>query len=86
MAERPRLRTRPEIDDARIVFRNLQGFGASGIFSLTTVIVPNITPDRWLGLCSGVVSSFFALASILGPVLGGVLAEYSSWRWVFLLK
>uniref|UniRef100_A0A0D2XFP8 Major facilitator superfamily (MFS) profile domain-containing protein n=1 Tax=Fusarium oxysporum (strain Fo5176) TaxID=660025 RepID=A0A0D2XFP8_FUSOF len=69
-----------------IVFRAFQGLGASGLFSLTMVIVPDITPDRWLGLYSGVVSSVFAFSSVLGPVLGGVLAQHSTWRWVFLLK
>ncbi|KAF4440059.1 Major facilitator superfamily domain, general substrate transporter [Fusarium austroafricanum] len=69
-----------------IVFRALQGIGASGLFSLTMVIVPDITPDRWLGLYSGVVSSVFAFSSVLGPVLGGVLAQHSTWRWVFLLN
>ncbi|KAH7265649.1 major facilitator superfamily domain-containing protein [Fusarium redolens] len=71
---------------AQIVFRALQGIGASGLFSLTMVIVPDITPDRWLGLYSGVVSSVFAFSSVLGPVLGGVLAQHSTWRWVFLLN
>lgn len=70
----------------RIVFRAFQGIGASGLFSLTMVIVPDITPDKWLGLYSGVVSSVFAFSSVLGPVLGGVLAQHSTWRWVFLLK
>ncbi|RKK17053.1 hypothetical protein BFJ66_g8612 [Fusarium oxysporum f. sp. cepae] len=69
-----------------IVFRAFQGLGASGLFSLTMVIVPDITPDRWLGLYSGVVSSVFAFSSVLGPVLGGVLAQHSTWRWVFLLN
>ena len=50
------------------------------------VIVPDITPYKWLGLYSGVVSSVFAFSSVLGPVLGGVLAQHSTWRWVFLLK
>ncbi|KAJ4129011.1 hypothetical protein NW768_007540 [Fusarium equiseti] len=50
------------------------------------VIVPDITPDKWLGLYSGVVSSVFAFSSVLGPVLGGVLAQHSTWRWVFLLN
>ncbi|KAE8380494.1 major facilitator superfamily domain-containing protein [Aspergillus bertholletiae] len=69
-----------------IVFRALQGIGASGLFSLTMVIVPDITPDRWLGVYSGVVSSVFALSSILGPLLGGIIAQHSTWRWVFLLN
>ncbi|KEZ44355.1 hypothetical protein SAPIO_CDS3335 [Scedosporium apiospermum] len=69
-----------------MVFRALQGDGASGIFSLTVVIEPDITPGRWLGLYSSVISSVFAFTSILGPELGSALAEYSSWRWVFLLK
>ncbi|RGP78930.1 major facilitator superfamily general substrate transporter [Fusarium longipes] len=69
-----------------IIFRAFQGIGASGLFSLTMVIVPDITPDKWLGLYSGVVSSVFAFSSVLGPVLGGVLAQHSTWRWVFLLN
>ncbi|KAK2673942.1 Major facilitator superfamily [Fusarium oxysporum f. sp. vasinfectum] len=53
-----------------IVFRAFQGLGASGLFSLTMVIVPDITPDRWLGLYSGVVSSVFAFSSVFGPGVG----------------
>jgi MFS family permease len=33
-----------------------------------------------------VISSVMAISSILGPLLGGVINQQSTWRWVFLLK
>ncbi|KAG5756552.1 hypothetical protein H9Q72_008483 [Fusarium xylarioides] len=34
----------------------------------------------------GVMSTVFITASVLGPILGGVISQHSTWRWVFLLK
>ena len=58
-----------------IVFRALQGIGGSGLYSLVFVaIMKLITPEK-IGFYSGVISSVFALANLLGPVLGGVIAD-----------
>lgn len=70
----------------RIVFRALQGIGGSGIFSVVFVSVIDICPARWLGPYSAAVSSVFAIASILGPILGGVISDTGDWKWIFLLK
>ncbi|PKS13033.1 hypothetical protein jhhlp_000374 [Lomentospora prolificans] len=69
-----------------IVFRAFQGFGGSGIYSCVTVITPQILPPKKYAKYMAVISSVFALASILGPVLGGAINDHSSWIWVFLLN
>lgn len=70
----------------RVVFRAFQGIGGSGLYSLVFVAVMKlITPDK-MGFYSGVVSSVFALANLLGPVLGGLITDRTSWRWIFWIK
>lgn len=64
----------------------MQGIGGSGIYSNVFVIVTKIiTPDK-IGLYTGILTSVFAIASLLGPILGGVIVDNTTWRWVFFLK
>lgn len=60
--------------------------GASGIHCMTNVIAPTLVPKAEFGRYIAIVSTVFALASILGPLLGGVVSANGSWRWVFFLK
>lgn len=69
-----------------IVFRSLQGVGASGIYAMVTVIQPELVPPEKWGNYIAVVSLVSVLSSVLGPILGGVINDHSSWRWVFLLN
>ncbi|RDL42325.1 Uncharacterized protein BP5553_02304 [Venustampulla echinocandica] len=71
-----------------IIFRAFQGMGASGIYSLIMVIAPTLVPPETFGSAIAVISSVFLLASVLGPILGGVISEHGggTWRWVFLLN
>ncbi|RYP71921.1 hypothetical protein DL771_004524 [Monosporascus sp. 5C6A] len=69
-----------------IVFRAFQGIGASGIYAMVTVIQPELVPPEKWGNLIAVTSMVFVLSSVLGPVLGGVIDQHSSWRWVFLLN
>ena len=70
----------------RIVLRAFQGMGGSGIFSMVLVIAPTLVPREKIGRYMAVISSVFAIASVLGPILGGAITTHSTWRWVFLLK
>lgn len=63
-----------------IVFRAFQGMGGSGQYSLVFVILVQIVPMDKLGMCTGILSSCFALASLLGPILGGVISDNTTWR------
>jgi len=70
----------------RTVFRAFQGLGGSGIYAMSTVIASEMVPPEKFGMYMGIISAVFALSSILGPVLGGVISGKATWRWVFLLK
>ncbi|TVY50255.1 Efflux pump roqT, partial [Lachnellula cervina] len=71
-----------------IACRALQGIGGSGLYSLTFVILAEISPqDEKLGRTIGALAGFVvAIAGVLGPVLGGVITHYTTWRWVFWIN
>ena len=71
-----------------IVFRAFKGIGAAGIFALGVVMFVESVPKEKFASLAGLVMLAFALAMMLGPILGGVINNggKSSWRWVFLLK
>lgn len=66
--------------------RAIAGFGASGIFAGGFVLLTTIIPLHKRAIWTGTMSSFFAIASIVGPVLGGALTENLSWRWCFYIN
>lgn len=53
---------------------------------MVTVMNPELVPPEKWGTYIGFVSIVFVLSSVLGPILGGVINDNGSWRWVFLLK
>lgn len=68
-----------------IAFRGVQGLGAGGLLVLATTIISDLVPPRERARYQGLIGAVFGLASLAGPVLGGVLAEYE-WRLIFLLN
>jgi len=69
-----------------IAFRALQGVGGSGLYSLTMVMWPELAPQDMKQYIAGLAGAVIAVAGVLGPVLGGVLTHYASWRWVFWIN
>jgi EmrB/QacA subfamily drug resistance transporter len=69
-----------------IFFRALQGLGAGGLMTLTFAIVGDVVPPRQRGKYQGYFTAVFAMASIIGPLLGGILTDDLSWRWVFYVN
>jgi MFS family permease len=53
------------------------------MYSLVFVVMAQIVPLDKLGICTGILSSVFALASLLGPILGGVISDNTTWRVSF---
>src|SRR3954470_1726449 len=69
-----------------IAFRALQGLGAGGLMTLAMAIVGEIISPRERGRYQGYIQMVFVLASVAGPLLGGVFADHLSWRWVFYVN
>ncbi|KAJ5569772.1 uncharacterized protein N7459_009202 [Penicillium hispanicum] len=69
-----------------IIFRALQGIGGAGAYALAILCTYEIAPKSKLPTYSGLMSFCLALASLIGPIIGGALAQNSAWRWVFLIN
>ncbi|WP_309058936.1 MFS transporter [Streptomyces sp.] len=69
-----------------IAFRALQGLGGGGLIVLSMAIVGDLVPPRERGRYQGLFGAVFGTTSVLGPLLGGLLTEHLSWRWVFYVN
>jgi EmrB/QacA subfamily drug resistance transporter len=67
-----------------IVCRVIQGAGGA-VFPLSFAIIKDEFPQERMGTAIGIVSSVFAIGGSLGLVLSGVIVDYASWRWLFVI-
>src|SRR5487761_85345 len=69
-----------------ICFRALQGLGAGSIMATVTTLAGDLYDLEERGRVQGWLSSVWGVSAVVGPVLGGSLAQYASWRWIFLIN
>lgn len=69
-----------------IAFRALQGIGAGGVMTLATASVADLVPPRERGRYQGYIQLTFLLASLAGPLLGGLFVDQLSWRFAFYVN
>ncbi len=69
-----------------ILFRALQGLGGGGLMVGAQAIIADVIPPRERGRYSGLFGAVFGAATVLGPLLGGFIVEYWSWRWIFFVN
>jgi EmrB/QacA subfamily drug resistance transporter len=73
-------------------FRAIQGVGAGGLFALALTILADIVPPKDRARYQGMFLAVFGTSSVLGPLIGGLLAGVDSflgitgWRWIFLMN
>jgi EmrB/QacA subfamily drug resistance transporter len=73
-------------------YRAIQGVGAGGLFALALTIIADIVPPRDRARYQGMFLAVFGTSSVLGPLIGGLLAGVDSflgitgWRWIFLMN
>ena len=72
--------------NALIAFRALQGIGAGGLMVNSQAIIGDLVVPAERGRYQGFMQSVFAFATVAGPLIGGVLTQEVSWRWVFYVN
>ncbi|NHA69376.1 MFS transporter [Phycicoccus sp. CMS6Z-2] len=71
---------------ALVAFRAVQGIGAGAIQPIGMTVIGDIYSVAERATVQGYVASVWAMASLVGPTLGGVFSEYLSWRWIFFVN
>jgi predicted MFS family arabinose efflux permease len=71
---------------AFIVGRALAGLGSSGMFSGLMVIMFHTIPLQQRPIYQGFFGAVFAIASVIGPLVGGTFTDKVTWRWCFYLN
>ncbi len=66
-----------------ILARALQGIGAGGILALSLIIFGDLFPGHRRGRMQALITLVWGVAGIVGPLLGGIIVDRWSWRWVF---
>ncbi|QAA81491.1 MFS transporter [Aequorivita sp. H23M31] len=69
-----------------IAFRGVQAVGAGAIMATVNTIAGDIYTIKQRAKIQGWLSSVWGVSAILGPAIGGALADYASWRWIFLIN
>ncbi|MFJ2674593.1 MFS transporter [Streptomyces sp. NPDC087525] len=69
-----------------IAFRVVQGLGGGALQGTIQVIAADLYPLKERPKIQAKLSTVWATSSIAGPALGGLLAGYADWRWIFLIN
>jgi EmrB/QacA subfamily drug resistance transporter len=69
-----------------VAARAVQGIGSGGIQAMSFVVIADIVSPRERGRYVGAFTSIWAVTSVLGPLVGGVIVDNVSWRWIFLVN
>lgn len=69
-----------------IAFRAVQGLGAGGLIVLAQTVIADLVPARMRGRYQGLFAAVFTTCSVAGPLLGGFITQYASWRWIFYVN
>ncbi len=66
--------------------RSIQGVGGGGILALGLVILTDIVPLRQRPIYLGVNQISWAVGAVTGPLVGGLIVQHTTWRWIFYLN
>lgn len=69
-----------------IIFRAIQGIGAGAINPITFTIIADVFNFEQRAKVQGLASSMWGIAGIFGPLIGGFLTDFLTWRWIFFIN
>ncbi len=69
-----------------VVMRAVQGIAAGGLMTLAMASIGDLVSPRERGRYQGYIAATFAAATVLGPLVGGLLVQGPGWRWVFYVN
>ncbi|KAI0337292.1 Mfs1.2 [Trametopsis cervina] len=69
-----------------IAARTIQGAGGGGILALSSIIVSDMVSLEERGTYNGCIGMTWAVASSIGPIVGGSFSAAGQWRWLFYLN
>ncbi|MCG8927926.1 MDR family MFS transporter [Lentzea sp. CC55] len=69
-----------------IAFRAVQGLGAGGLMVTSMAIIADVVPLKDRGRFQGFAGAVFGIATVAGPLLGGLFVDHLSWRWAFYVN
>ncbi|KAM0282910.1 hypothetical protein ACHAQH_002720 [Verticillium albo-atrum] len=72
--------------DMLIIGRAVAGMGSSGLFNGAMTIIAAVSPMSKRPTLLGIMMGISQMGLVVGPLIGGSLTEYSSWRWCFYLN
>lgn len=69
-----------------VIFRIIQGIGAAAYMANNQGIITQVFPQSERGKALGILASFVALGTMIGPPLGGFIVSLLSWNYIFLIN
>ncbi|EGP86308.1 unnamed protein product [Zymoseptoria tritici ST99CH_1A5] len=75
-----------QTEDQLIICRTFQGIGGSGLYTIALIIWQEVSTLQTRKFIGGAIGMCIASGGVMGPILGGIITQNASWRWIFWIN